>query len=215
MAAHRAILRIGILLSPLLPALAQLNGPGQRLPGAITNTGFGTQLLNSIQGYPLPAVRGGAGFGNFTGIPGIYPYLLVPNYAPPPIPPPVVIAPASPPVVINQTIVTGPRGESAPATQEPQVTSFTAPPSSGDLTNPRPADTPAVTRPASSGPSLYLIAFRGGAVQQAVAYWYEDGALHYVGTDHAIHDAALSSLDTALSEKLNADRGIDFHPPSP
>ncbi len=212
----RALWKIAVVLLPAIPSLAQLNSPGQRLPGAITNVGFGTQLLNSIQGYPLPATRGGGGFGNFNGIGGIYPYLLLPNYLPPPpMMQPMVIAPSAPPVVINQTIVTGPRGEVTPVAQEPQVTSYTAPPASSDYTTPRPVETAAASRPASGGPNLYLIAFKGGAVQAAVAYWYEDGALHYVGTDHTIHDAALTSLDTALSQRLNAERGIDFHPPSP
>ena len=195
----------------VLPAAPQL-------PGAITSVGFGSRLLQSIQGVPLGAGRGfGAGFGGGFGGYGagaFTPYLLLPPYYPPPPDPgPMFVpAPSAPPVVINQTFVAGGSDNSAPQTPAgPDVTSFIAPPASTDATTPRASSNP--NAPSSNGPPLYLIALKGGAVQTAVAYWYEDGAVHYVAPDHSVHDAPISSLDPDLSTRLNGERGIDFHPP--
>ncbi len=206
--------RAAILLLAI-PAAAQVNSIGARQPGAITNTGFGYTLLNSIQGYPLPGGRNVfGGVNNLAPLGGIYPFLTFPSYYPPfaPAPPMVISSPPQPPVVLQQTIVTGPNGETKTPQDEQQVTSFTAPPASSDMTTPRVT----ASAIASPGPSnVYLIAFKGGAIQAAVAYWYEDGALHYVSTDHTLHQATLSSVDNTLSEALNKQRGIDFHPMSP
>ncbi len=203
-----------------VPAAAQsgMGTGGYHPPGAITNTGFGYGLLNSIQGYPLPGGRSGFGGGvnNLTPLGGIYPYLMMPTYYPPPFPQTLVVpSPSSPPVVFHQTIVTGANGQTAPPQAEQTVTSFTAPPASTDFTTPRPA--PAAAGTASSyGPSnLYLIAFKGGSVESAVAYWYEDGKVNYVSPDHTIHTVAISQLDTKISRRINKERGVDFHAPEP
>ena len=210
---------VGFLLLAF-PAAAQsgMGAGGYHPPGAITNTGFGYGLLNSIQGYPLPSGRSGFGGGvnNLTPLGGIYPYLMMPSYYPPPIPQTLVVpAPSSTPVIFHQTIVTGASGQTAPAQAEQTVTSFTAPPASTDLTTPRPA--PAAEGTASPyGPSnLYLIAFKGGSVESAVAYWYEDGKVNYVSPDHTIHAVAVSQLDTKISQRINKERGVDFHAPEP
>lgn len=193
----------------VLPAAPQL-------PGAITSVGFGSRLLQSIQGVPLGAGRGfRGGYGGYAGYGtgAFVPYLLMPPYYPPPPDPgPMFVnAPPSPPVVINQTFVAGgPDNGAPPAAPGPGVTSFTAPPASTDVTTPRASASPSGQ---SGGPPLYLIALKGGAVQTAVAYWYEDGAVHYVSPDHSVHDAPISTLDPDLSTRLNGERGIDFHPP--
>ena len=187
--------------------------PAPQLPGAITSVGFGSRLLQSIQGVPLGAGRGfRGGFGGY-GAGAFTPYLLLPPYYPPPPDPgPAIVTAPAPPVVINQTFVAGGTDNSAPpAPPGPDVTSFTAPPASTDATTPRPSPNPNTS--SFSGPPLYLIALKGGAVQTAVAYWYEDGAVHYVSPDHSVHDAPISALDPDLSTRLNGERGIDFHPP--
>jgi hypothetical protein len=202
------------------PAAAQsgMGTGGYHPPGAITNTGFGYGLLNSIQGYPLPSGRSGFGGGvnNLTPLGGIYPYLMLPAYYPPPIPQTLVVpSPSSPPVIFHQTIVTGANGQTAPAQAEQTVTSFTAPPASTDFTSPRPAPA-AASLGSSYGPSnLYLIAFKGGSVESALAYWYEDGKVDFVSPDHTIHTVAVSQLDPKLSERINKERGVDFHSPEP
>ncbi len=188
--------------------------PAPRLPGAITSVGFGSRLLQSIQGFPLGAGHGfRGGFGGY-GAGAFVPYLLMPPYYPPPPDPGpmIVTAPPAPPVVINQTFVAGgPDSGAPPAAPGSDITTFTAPPASTDATTPRPSANSSAQ--SSSGPPLYLIALKGGAVQTALAYWYEDGAVHYVSPDHSIHDAPIANLDPDLSTRLNGERGIDFHPP--
>ncbi len=111
--------------------------PAPRLPGAITSVGFGSRLLQSIQGVPLGAGRGfRGGFGGY-GAGAFTPYLLMPPYYPPPPDPGPMIVTA-PPVVINQTFVAGGQDNGAPPPAPgPDVTSFTAPPASTDVTTPR------------------------------------------------------------------------------
>lgn len=185
-----------------------------RIPGAITDTGFAGQLGRSIQGQPLGPSRGRR----------VTPYFLTgPAYAPAPY-----FYYVGVPVVVNQTFVTPPPPEgapppdaaSAPPPDEPPPPVFSgyqAPPEQDD--NP-PADAQAPqsapSAPAASTvlkPTLYLIAVKGGAVQMAVAYWYEDNALHYVGKDHEMHQVSLDDVDRDLSTQLNGERGIDFHFP--
>jgi len=222
-------LAVGAFLLALpLCAAAQNGGGGRggqvlsspmRLPGAITDTGFAGALGRSIQGQPLGPVRGGRPFT---------PYLLIPPAYPPP---PVYYMGF--PVVLNQTFVTAPP-ESAPPSEPPApaqppppvFSGFQAPPAQPENYAPespvdpqpqasaRAAAPPSPHAPSSVlKPTLYLIAARDGSVQMAVAYWYEGGALHYVGKDHEMHEMALDDIDRDLSTQLNSERGIEFHFP--
>ena len=76
-----------------------------------------------------------------------------------------------------------------------------------------------VTRPQAADPETqpvtYLIAFQGGAIQLAEAYWVRDDVLNYVTTDHRQRTAELASVDRGLSESLNHDRNVEFRLPAP
>lgn len=172
-----------------------------RPPGAITDTGFASALGRSIQGYPMAPTRGRT----------VTPYLLMPPAYPPP---PVFyhMPPPAPAVVLNQTFV-APAAAREPAPEEPPAPAFSgyrAPLTPSAMSEPAAAPAPPAT---VLKPSLYLIALKNGAVQMAVAYWYEDGALNYVAKDHEIHVLSLDRVDRELSSQLNRERGIDFHFP--
>ena len=57
---------------------------------------------------------------------------------------------------------------------------------------------------------LYLIAMKDGIIRAALAYWVEDGSLHYVGSDHVNHAVKLSEIDRAFSQQLNRERRVPF-----
>lgn len=196
-----------ILAAFPLCLLAQRANDVPRLPGAITDTSFASRLGRSIQGHPI----GGNGRGLIT------PYLLIG----PPLPPPPPVFFSGPPVVINQTFVAPPAPYNPPQAPEaaeppeppaPVFTGYQAPPVQWE--DPAPAPAPPEKPQASVvKPSLYLIALKDGSVQTTVAYWYEDGALQYVGKDWQVHQVALDQLDKRLSQQLNSERGVDFRLP--
>lgn len=66
---------------------------------------------------------------------------------------------------------------------------------------------------AQKGPVIYLIALKDSSIRSAVAFWREDGDLHYMTPKHAHHKVSLSLVDTALTERLNRERGV--HLPQP
>ena len=61
--------------------------------------------------------------------------------------------------------------------------------------------------------SVTLIAFKDGTLVQAVAYWYENGTVHYVKPDHKVASAALAQVDKESSERFNRERGLSFRMP--
>ena len=60
---------------------------------------------------------------------------------------------------------------------------------------------------------LYLLAMRDGTIRAVLAYWTDGTALHYVTMDHEQKQAPLSSVDRALSERLNRERNVTFRLP--
>jgi hypothetical protein len=65
-----------------------------------------------------------------------------------------------------------------------------------------------------ASPVLYLVAFHDGVIRAALTYWVEDRALHYIDSDHKEKQAPLSSVDRALSARLNRERNIAFQLPN-
>jgi hypothetical protein len=60
---------------------------------------------------------------------------------------------------------------------------------------------------------LYLLAMRDGTIRAVLAYWAEGSAVHYVTLDHEQKQAPLSSVDRALSQRLNRERNVAFRLP--
>jgi hypothetical protein len=63
-------------------------------------------------------------------------------------------------------------------------------------------------------PTLYLIAFKDHSIIQALGYWMEGGALHYVSVEHSLNQASLDLIDRDLSQRLNDERGVQFKLPA-
>jgi hypothetical protein len=62
--------------------------------------------------------------------------------------------------------------------------------------------------PAASDPQYYLIALKDHTIYSAVAYWVEDGTLHYVTSPNMHNQTSLDLVDAGLTAKLNEDRGV-------
>jgi hypothetical protein len=60
---------------------------------------------------------------------------------------------------------------------------------------------------------LYLLAMRDGTIRAVLAYWADGPSVHYVTLDHERKQAPLSSVDRALSERLNRERNVPFRLP--
>jgi hypothetical protein len=73
-----------------------------------------------------------------------------------------------------------------------------------------PAQPPPPRRVASDKPTIYLIALKDSTIRQAIGYWIEDGALHYVTPQSTISQVSLDTVDRQLSEQLNAERSLEF-----
>ncbi len=63
-------------------------------------------------------------------------------------------------------------------------------------------------------PTLYLIAFKDHSIIQALGYWMEGGALHYVSVEHTLNQVSMDLIDRDLSQRLNDERGIQFKLPA-
>ncbi len=70
-------------------------------------------------------------------------------------------------------------------------------------------------RPPASGTGspLYLIAFKDQSIRAAAAYWVTGQTLHYVTIEHEEKQAALDTVDRALSLQLNRERQVPFQLP--
>ena len=62
-------------------------------------------------------------------------------------------------------------------------------------------------------PTLYLIAYKEGAIYPAIGYWLENGTLHYITPKGDHNQASLDLIDTKLTRRLNAGRGLSFELP--
>jgi hypothetical protein len=62
-----------------------------------------------------------------------------------------------------------------------------------------------------NGSNTYLIAFPDGSVQVAIACWTDNGVLHYVTMDKMQKTVPVSSIDQALTRRLNRERGVTIN----
>jgi hypothetical protein len=74
---------------------------------------------------------------------------------------------------------------------------------------------PARELPEDRSAVIYLLAFTDTVIRPALAYWVEAGTVHYVGLDRKQRQAALDTVDRALSSQLNRERGVPFRLPAP
>ncbi len=159
-----------------------------RHPGQLRlRTGRAGGLGNYRQQLPLyyayPVYVGGYSDAGYAPPDPGYAGSYAGSYAPPPP------APAAPTVFINQNFAP----PAPPAEPVETIHTYDARP---------PADNSA------PDPQYYLIALKDHSVYSAVAYWVEDGTLHYITTPNIRNQTSLDLVDMALTAKLNQDRGV-------
>ncbi len=152
--------------------------------------------------YPVPVFYGGYWGGYAT--PPQQVYVNVQSAAPP-----------QPPVIINQ-YYTAPNAQ--PVVRD--YSSNDLPPPTGmrhfhakvpDRSATKPVVHNADAEEEDAGePTLYLIAYKEGAIYPAIAYWVEHGTLHYITPKGDHNQASLDLIDTKLTRRLNAERGLSF-----
>jgi hypothetical protein len=76
-----------------------------------------------------------------------------------------------------------------------------------------PAPVPQAAQPPQYGEPLYLLAMRDGTIRAVLSYSADGSTLHYVTMDHEQKQVPLSSIDRALSERLNRERNVTFRLP--
>ena len=124
-----------------------------------------------------------------------------------------------PSVVINQNFVppqanpqvreyTGDQSQQAQPQDQSGMKLYQAPPS-------HPYADAAAQRAVGSGdkPTIYLIALRDHTIVQALGYWMEGSTLHYVSAEHTLNQVSIDLVDRDLSQRLNDERGLEFHLP--
>lgn len=78
---------------------------------------------------------------------------------------------------------------------------------------PGPVTTPQAPQGQKYEEPLYLVAMKDGTIRAVLAYWVDGSAVKYVTMDHEQKQAPLSSIDRALSERLNRERNVTFRLP--
>jgi hypothetical protein len=194
-------------------------------PGGITGPRFNGRPSGAPQrgviGNPIPAnhpqhnrtvvVPYPVFYGGYSG--------YAPGYDPSAGYPPDQTAPTysngTPSVVINQNYIppqANPQVQTygmAETGPEPTMRMYQAPPS-----HPYADVMDSSRRAASEQPTIYLIAFKDHSIVQALGYWMENGALHYVSAEHTLNQASLDLLDRDLSQRLNDERSVEFKLPA-
>jgi hypothetical protein len=192
----------------ILALAAALSVSGQNRPvgavGRITSTTFAGNLAASVQGtLPMRPVRFppflplGGGYGGY-GYPG--PSYMDPSLYEPP-------APAAAPVLVIQSEPPYPPAPEAAAVSSPGKTEDSSVKIYSNPVTMAPPDAPA--KP-STGQQVVILALKDGAAETAIAYWTDGDELKYVTPDRKQKQVSLSKVDTALSARLNRERGVSF-----
>ena len=154
-----------------------------------------------IYSYAYPVYVGGysdAGYvaaeSAYPAYPAGYPAAGYPAYGSAMGPPP---APA-PTVIINQNFA-APAAPAEPAASAETVRVYSNSRQAADN--------------AAPDPQYYLIALKDHSIYSAVAYWVEDGTLHYITTPNIRNQTSLDLVDMALTTRLNQDRGVSVSLP--
>jgi hypothetical protein len=196
-------MKLGLLALGVTLAAAGQNRPVTAV-GRITSTTFAGNLAASVQGtLPVRPVRFppfvllGGGYGGYS-YPG--PSYVDPSmYAPP--------APAAGPVLVIQSEPPYLPPPEAAAVSSPGKTEDTSVKIYSNPVTMAPPDAPA--KP-SAGQQVVILALKDGGAETAIAYWTDGNQLKYVTPDRKEKQVSLSKVDTALSARLNRERGVSF-----
>jgi hypothetical protein len=184
----------------------------------VTNPGFARSLGGIVSGTRpytgAPYGRSRYNRGYYT--PAAYPVFVGGYYSDYSQQPPANVTiinqqPAPPQIIINNQAA--PPAETAkPVIREYGPDSWKD--SEGVRVYQAPSATSAAPEDAASRATIYLIAFRDGAIYPALAWWIEGDTLHYVTAQGKPNKATLSLIDREFSERLNRERGIEFRLPA-
>jgi hypothetical protein len=211
-------MRVGMLVAAAALAASAQNRP-LTSAGRITSPSFAGNLAASVQGtLPTRPVRfppfrpftlGGQrsnvlvldgssayGYSSYVG-PSLY---AAPDADAGNPPPPVVVIQSEPPDSPVGPTARTPQGDDRAADHEP-VKIYSNPVTMA------PPDTP--TKP-PVGEQVVILALKNGGAETAIAYWTDGDQLKYVTPDRKQKQISLARVDTALSKKLNSERGITF-----
>ena len=113
-------------------------------------------------------------------------------------------------VIINNNYI--PDSAPRPSMREYSAESLPAPvgparTTTGPKVSPEPEPI-AVINTYDSKPTVYLIALKDGSVYSAVAYWVEDGTLHYMTPQHTHNRASLDLVDRDITDQINRERNV-------
>jgi hypothetical protein len=188
--------RLGNTVSGIIP-----NQGGFVSPPFNRGTRSGGRDRTVVVPYAYPVYLGdyGNGYGYNQGQPPVT--VVMPQQQP------------TPTVIINQSFVP----ESAnPVLRDysGQETPENEPSSSGvkvykTPVQPRPAPTAKET-PTDDRATIFLIALKDNSIHTAVGYWVKDGTLHYVTPQGSVNRVTLDQVDKDLSDRLNAERNVEF-----
>lgn len=156
-----------------------------------------TNLSGSIAGRPM-VQRPGArpiypvAIGGYYGGGGWYPQT---QYVQPPV---VVVtqqnaAPPPQPILVMNP-------DYKPETAKPVMREYS------NISNPYENFTP-------GAPKVFLLALKDGTLRQSVAFWAEEGKLHFVQPDHKQGSVELDNLDRESTKRFNSERGVEIRLP--
>ena len=116
----------------------------------------------------------------------------------------------------NITIVMPPQQQAPPVVMQyapdQAPTAEAAPPSNSNI---RIYQAPSPPRPEPSDDQvLFFIALKDSSVYTAVAYWVEDGTLHYITPQGRHNQVSIDLVDRPTSSKLNEGRKVEFRLPA-
>lgn len=168
--------------------------PSIQLP-AISN--HITNLSGSIAGRPMPHLPGARPIpviGGWFGGGGWFPQQ------------PQIVQPAPIVLVNQQNVAPAPapilviNPDYKPEVAKPVMREYS------NISNPYENFTPAAKK-------VFLIALKDGTLRQSVAFWAEEGKLHYVQPDHKQDSIPLGNLDRESTKRFNTERGIEIKLP--
>ena len=209
----------GNVLHPGIPLSGPPNAsrPGAFRPGGGGRTGghrsFGGGGAGFIA-YPIYGVGydgfyGGGYSGVFNPAPGTYDPIFggynpgVGNFG--------MTAPqqSSPTVVINQNFQTDsvrPQFRDYSNVPLPEPGAVSAPPAAAASQQAPPL--------ADDQPTIFLIAMQDNAIIPVIAYWVQDGTLHYISLKGEPHQVSAEQVDRDFSKQLNRERNVPFALPA-
>ncbi|MGE5646565.1 MAG: hypothetical protein ACM336_12310 [Acidobacteriota bacterium] len=141
--------------------------------------------------------------GGYYGDPSMYGYGDYPGYPPPQQPPVTIVMPPpqqQSPVIINQYPAGAQQEVAQPPAGQPDTQMYQAP------SEPRPGPDPNQVN--------FFIALKDSSVYTALAYWVEDGTLHYITPEGRHNQVSLALVDRPTSAKLNEGRKVEFRLPA-